>query len=311
MTPAMSSTICIGSAYWRRELSASATPSWPRRRCSGRTSRAGRRPRPMVRPAVESTPSWLRGLLGRQRVPGGAGRRMSRRSAGSASSVARWRGRRSLTFFALPLLALLRGLLRRLGAARPRSGSGAAPSGAWPSSSTLAAWSASVPRVETFGNCGSISMRVWARTAAAATRANGLSSAGMTYHGAHGVLVFDEHLAERLLVVVPVGRAPWRRCALNFQFRSGLVDAGQEPATLLLLADVEEDLDEAVALVGQVALPVVDLAEAPLPDAALLELRRQLLVGQDLRDGPGRRGPPRSSERLKMPMLPRSGSFFW
>jgi len=34
-------------------------------------------------------------------------------------------------------------------------------------------------------------MRVWARTPAAATRANGLSSAGMTYHGAHGVLVLN------------------------------------------------------------------------------------------------------------------------
>ena len=58
-------------------------------------------------------------------------------------------------------------------------------------SSTLVAWSASRASVETFGNCGSISVRVWARTPAAATRANGLSSAGMTYHGAHGVLVFE------------------------------------------------------------------------------------------------------------------------
>ena len=50
---------------------------------------------------------------------------------------------------------------------------------------------ASRASVETTGKRGSISMSVWARTPAAATRANGLSSAGMTYHGAHGVLVFD------------------------------------------------------------------------------------------------------------------------
>ncbi len=55
----------------------------------------------------------------------------------------------------------------------------------------MAAASASWPSFETFGNFGSISIRVWARTPAAATRANGLSSAGMTYQGAHVVLVFD------------------------------------------------------------------------------------------------------------------------
>ena len=68
-------------------------------------------------------------------------------------------------------------------------GSGAAPAGACASSSTLAAWRAAFASGVTFGNRGSISIRVCASTAAAATRANGLSSAGMTYQGAHGVLV--------------------------------------------------------------------------------------------------------------------------
>ena len=49
------------------------------------------------------------------------------------------------------------------------------------------------------------------------------------------------------------------------------------------LREVQEDLDDAVAVVGQVALPVVDLAEAALPDVALAGAGWQLLAGQDLR----------------------------
>ena len=55
----------------------------------------------------------------------------------------------------------------------------------------MVSWSASSASFETFGKRGSIWIRVWARMPAATTRANGLSSAGTTYHGAQGVLVFD------------------------------------------------------------------------------------------------------------------------
>ena len=74
--------------------------------------------------------------------------------------------------------------------------------------------------------------------------------------------------------------------ALNFQFFSGSSIRGEEPAALLLLADVEEELDDPEALVGEVALPVVDLAEAAVPDAPVLELGRELLAGEDLRVDP-------------------------
>ena len=160
------------------------------------------------------------------------------------------------------------GPARRRRAPRPR----ARPSG--PGGRRAPPWRPS-------GSCGSISIRVWARTPAAATRANGLSSAGITYQGAHGGAGLGEDLAERLLVVVPVG-ALLGVVGAELPVLLGLVDAGQEPAALLLLADVQEQLDEAEALVGQVVLPVVDLAEAPVPDAAVLELGRDLLAGEDL-----------------------------
>ena len=63
----------------------------------------------------------------------------------------------------------------------------------------------------------------------------------------------------------------------------GLLDAVEEAPTLLVLGQVQEQLDDAVALVAEVALPVVDLAEAPVPDITFARARRQLLVGQDLR----------------------------
>ena len=70
-------------------------------------------------------------------------------------------------------------------------GSAAAPGGASAPSAALAAWRASRASGVTLGNCGSISMSALAMTLAAATRAKGLSSAGMTCHGAHVVLVLD------------------------------------------------------------------------------------------------------------------------
>ena len=63
----------------------------------------------------------------------------------------------------------------------------------------------------TIGYCGSISISVCAITAAAAIRANHLRSAGITYHGAHSVLVLRQHLRVRDLVVVPELAALGRR----------------------------------------------------------------------------------------------------
>src|SRR6516164_1531022 len=71
------------------------------------------------------------------------------------------------------------------------NGSGAAPFGA--SASSIALVSASSFRLAafTFGYRGSISIRVRASTAVTQARANHLWSAGITYHGAQSVDVFD------------------------------------------------------------------------------------------------------------------------
>src|SRR4029078_8167701 len=62
----------------------------------------------------------------------------------------------------------------------------------------------------------------------------------------------------------------------------GQVDAAEEAQALLLLREVEEQLHDAEAFVDEVALPVVDLAVAPLPDVAAARLPRQLLPREQL-----------------------------
>ncbi len=103
-----------------------------------------------------------------------------------------------------------------------------------------------------------------------------------------------EHLRERLLVVVPAlaladvgGR--------ELPVVVGQVDPAQEPDPLLLLGEVEEQLHDPEAVVGQVALPVVDLAVAPLPDVAASWPRSGASGDRGSPGAPGRRAPPRSA----------------
>ena len=70
-------------------------------------------------------------------------------------------------------------------------GSGAAPAGACASRVVLTFRRSRRAASSTVGYRGSISISVWAITAAAAMRANHLRSAGMTYQGAHSVLVWE------------------------------------------------------------------------------------------------------------------------
>src|SRR5262245_2287053 len=90
-----------------------------------------------------------------------------------------------------------------------------------------------------------------------------------------------EHVRERGLVGVPVP-ALLDVGGAELPVALRIVDPGEQPVALLVAADVQEDLDDPVALLGQVVLPVVDLAVAPFPDAAVLELRRDLLAIEDL-----------------------------
>jgi hypothetical protein len=62
----------------------------------------------------------------------------------------------------------------------------------------------------------------------------------------------------------------------------GEVDAGQEAPALLLLGQVQEELDDDEPVVGEVALPVVDLLVAAAPDVGAPHLRGQLLALQEL-----------------------------
>ena len=62
----------------------------------------------------------------------------------------------------------------------------------------------------------------------------------------------------------------------------GEVDPAQEPDALLLLRQVEEELHHADPVVGEVALPVVDLAVAALPDPVVARFLRQLLPLEQL-----------------------------
>jgi hypothetical protein len=77
-----------------------------------------------------------------------------------------------------------------------------------------------------------------------------------------------QHLGERLLVVVPaiaLGDVGGRELPVVVR----QIEAAQQANPLLLLREVEEQLDDPEAVVAEVSLPVVDLAVAPVPDAAL------------------------------------------
>ena len=90
-----------------------------------------------------------------------------------------------------------------------------------------------------------------------------------------------EHLLERPLIVVPVPSLTGITGG-ELPVLLGLIDASEEALTLLLSRQVQEQLDDMEALVDKVALPIVDLAVAALPDVALARGRRQLLAVEDL-----------------------------
>src|SRR3954447_4486061 len=91
-----------------------------------------------------------------------------------------------------------------------------------------------------------------------------------------------QHLRERRLVLVPVLALPdVVRVELPVLLR--IVDPPEEPAALLLLREVQEQLHDREAVLDEEALPVVDLAVAPLPHAVVAGGGGQLLAGEDLR----------------------------
>ena len=71
---------------------------------------------------------------------------------------------------------------------------------------------------------------------------------------------------------------------------------------------MQEELQDQRAVAREMALERADVLEALLPDVLVDEFARQLLTRQESPDGRARPALPRSSERLKMPMRPRSGS---
>ena len=86
-----------------------------------------------------------------------------------------------------------------------------------------------------------------------------------------------QHFGERLLVVIPaLPLADVGGRELPVVIRE--VDAPQEPGALLLLGDVQEQLDDPKPVIGQIALPIVDLAVAALPHIPLLRRARKLLT---------------------------------
>ena len=229
-----------------------------------------------VRPCSTSTPCWRSassGLRAYQAVAPAA------EVGGSPRTV-----RCAVTTSSPSCGLLVAAFFAAFSAARPRSGPAAAPAGAG-------------PRARPSAPGGVARLRRDLRVARVDLDQGVGQDAGRGHTGERLVVGRDdvpgrpvraglaEDVAERLLVVVPV--APLLGVVgAELPVLLGLVDPGEEPAALLLLADVQEELDEAVALVGQVVLPVVDLAEAPVPDAAVLELGRDLLAREDLRVDP-------------------------
>ena len=114
------------------------------------------------------------------------------------------------------------------------------------------------------GNCGSRSFRVSSSSWETAHIRYHLRSAGTTNHGAasvlralDGLLVGGLELRPALAVLdVGLGELP----ALV-----GAVEAAQLAVELVVAADVQEDLDDRAAVVGELALEGVDLLEAGAP----------------------------------------------
>ena len=198
--PATSSTICIGSGYWRTNAcqrgSVAATANLFGPYCSSRAAASA-----TARPGVGVDAEPPRDLLGRQRVPALVGEAVASRSVYG-------RGHRLFTLLvcgrdrapsALPSPANRPGVGE--GRRHPKRMNGAvtasvrrrrAPRGR--RAATPRARAVRAPRrlpcsASRWWGCGSMSPSACARTAVTAIRANHLWSAGITHHGAQLVLV--------------------------------------------------------------------------------------------------------------------------
>ena len=109
----------------------------------------------------------------------------------------------------------------------------------------------------------------------------------MTCHGAHSVLVW-ESISEKACSYSSQCSRSLMSLAENFQCFLRQVAAPQEADALLLVGDVQQQLDDPHAVVDEIALPLVDLAEARLPDVAVVGAGRYLLrlemLGMDAHD---------------------------
>ena len=89
--------------------------------------------------------------------------------------------------------------------------------------------------------------------AATTSRVNHLLSAGTTNHGACLAAVVADHVLVGVHVVVPVLALPRVRAG-ELPVLLGLVEALEEALLLLLARHVEEELQDDVAVAGEVAL---------------------------------------------------------
>ena len=126
------------------------------------------------------------------------------------------------------------------------------------------------------GSAGRAPSALWTITADAANRASHLRSAGITYHGAHSVLVW-ESISENARWYSSQKRRSSTSAAENFQLWSGRSIRLRKRSRCSSFDTYEEQLHDAEAVVREVPLPVVDLAVASLPNVAAARRLRQLL----------------------------------
>ena len=260
-------------------LRAARRPCRPESPTDGSTpSRDAPRPR---RRAYQPSSAAARSVCRCVAVPIGAS--LTRSSAGRAA--------RDLRVAACPFRPSLAAASQP--AARARTGRRCAPSGAWASSVRLTSSRRSRWALSTVGNRGSMSISAFTRTAAGADPGEPLPVGGNHVPRRPLRARVREHLRERLLVVVPALALLDVRGG-ELPVVVGQVQSPQEPDALLLLGEVEEQLHDPEAVLGQVPLPIVDLAVAPLPHVLPWPRAGQLLAIEVLRDGPALRAPPRS-----------------
>ena len=106
-------------------------------------------------------------------------------------------------------------------------------------------------------------------------RALSLSSAGTIYQGASRVLVADRHFSYALRNFGQDLRSSMSAVVI-FQFFFGRIQLLQKPAALLVLRFVQENLDDAHAVIMEVTLEVYDGSVPVVPNLfspAIVRLR--------------------------------------